>query len=150
LIEPILKTGLRRERRAARAGLALACLLWLAGFELPSSHASSCLHPKEFAGWHDWTVAVSCEEEGRGMASLRGPVRLLFGEGLDLNTSDVDALEVLPGIGAARARKIVAARSRRPFETTHELEEVPGIGPVISSKLQRFVRRDATKRVTGE
>jgi endonuclease YncB( thermonuclease family) len=45
---------------------------------------------------------------------------------LDLNTAGLDALEGLPGIGPALARRI---RDARPFRSVDELLRVPGIGP---------------------
>lgn len=65
------------------------------------------------------------------------PVRLLYGGALDLNRAGEDALTVLPGIGAVRARAIAQAR---PFASLAELEEVPGIGPATRAGLAGWVR----------
>lgn len=40
---------------------------------------------------------------------------------VDINTAPAGALEALPGIGAARARAIIAARQAQPFATTDDL-----------------------------
>jgi competence protein ComEA len=50
---------------------------------------------------------------------------VLCGEPLDLNRAEPETLEVLPGIGPARARAIAEAR---PFRSVDELERVRGIG----------------------
>ena len=50
-------------------------------------------------------------------------------EGLAGITAVSRELEALPGIGPARARAILQARARRPFERVSELERAHGIGP---------------------
>src|SRR5213075_1343211 len=44
---------------------------------------------------------------------------------VDLNTADEKALEGLPGVGAATAKAIIAAR---PFKSVDDLKNVKGIG----------------------
>jgi competence protein ComEA len=66
----------------------------------------------------------------------RGAAGLLCGRLLDLNASSPEALEVLPGIGPARARALVAGR---PFASLADVERVPGIGPVMRKRLRPFV-----------
>lgn len=63
------------------------------------------------------------------VAPESGPTRLLFGAALDPNRADAATLEVLPGIGPARAAAIVATRCERPFAAVSDLRRVPGIGP---------------------
>ncbi len=56
-----------------------------------------------------------------GSASSDGRIRI--------NTADVAALEVLPGVGPVLAARIVAFRDiHGPFSTIEDLLEVPGIG----------------------
>lgn len=64
---------------------------------------------------------------------LPGPqtpaVLLLSGEGIDINRADVDALELLPGIGPALAMRIVEDREARgPFRNCADIKRVRGIG----------------------
>lgn len=58
---------------------------------------------------------------------------------VDLNRASAAALEALPGIGPSLARRIVDARSRKPFSSVEELERVPGIGPATVARLRPFV-----------
>jgi competence protein ComEA len=66
----------------------------------------------------------------------RGAAGLLCGRLLDLNAASPEALEVLPGIGPARARALAAAR---PFASVADVERVSGIGPALRERLQPFV-----------
>ena len=58
---------------------------------------------------------------------------------VDLNRAPPATLETLPGIGPALARRIVAARSERPFSSVDDLERVPGIGPATVARLRPLV-----------
>ena len=58
---------------------------------------------------------------------------------VDLNRATPAALEALPGIGPALARRIVDARSHKPFSSVDELERVPGIGPATVARLRPLV-----------
>jgi competence ComEA-like helix-hairpin-helix protein len=66
------------------------------------------------------------------MALLAARVARAQGKDLDgvvnLNTAPADLLELLPGIGPAKVRSIVAYRQRRPFRTVDELVRIKGIG----------------------
>jgi len=64
-----------------------------------------------------------------------GVAGLLYGAALDLNRATADHLEVLPGIGPARARAILIARADRPFCRVEELVRVPGIGPATLGRV---------------
>jgi competence protein ComEA len=55
----------------------------------------------------------------------QGAARLLYGAALDPNREPLDVLQLLPGIGPARAAAIVAAR---PICSLADLDRVPGIG----------------------
>jgi competence protein ComEA len=60
---------------------------------------------------------------------------------LNVNTAPRTALEALPGIGPALAKRIEAYRSSQgPFETTAELKRVSGIGPKTLSTLRPMIR----------
>ena len=59
---------------------------------------------------------------------------------LELNTADQAALETLPGIGEALARRILAYRETYgPFSSVDELQAVDGIGPGILARLRPYV-----------
>ncbi|MEZ4332111.1 MAG: helix-hairpin-helix domain-containing protein [Myxococcota bacterium] len=59
---------------------------------------------------------------------------------LDLNRATAEELETLPGIGAAKAAAIVAARDAQGgFTSLEELEHVRGIGPALMAKLRPLV-----------
>lgn len=85
------------------------------------------------------------------MVALRAanPVRLLdsiphsdTGEPLvDLNSASVEELDALPGIGPVLASRIVDYRLRRgPFERLEQLANVAGIGPKRLAALKGLVR----------
>ncbi len=62
---------------------------------------------------------------------------------VNLNTATVDELELLPGIGEARAQAVVALRKQRGgFKSVEELKEVKGIGDKALEQLRPFVRLD--------
>lgn len=58
---------------------------------------------------------------------------------VDLNRASPAALEALPGIGPALARRIVDTRAQRPFSSVEDLERVPGIGPATVARLRPLV-----------
>jgi len=54
---------------------------------------------------------------------------------VDVNRASEEALQALPGVGPALARRIVEARTRTPFRSVEELVRVRGIGPAT---VERF------------
>jgi competence protein ComEA len=58
---------------------------------------------------------------------------------IDVNRADEAALERLPGIGPALARRIVEARAERPFRSVEDLARVRGIGPATLARLGDLV-----------
>lgn len=89
-----------------------------------------------------------------GVRPPRGVKRLAAGERIDyrvdLNRAGVDELNLLPGIGPARAARIVKYREANgPFESLADLARVPGIGRECVEKLRGLVVPDAV-RATGE
>lgn len=69
----------------------------------------------------------------RAVAALdraRDPVRL------DLNRAPAAELALIPGLGPALARRIVAYRERvRAFTSTRDLLLIPGVGPRLWQRL---------------
>ena len=60
---------------------------------------------------------------------------------LDLNTSDAQALQTLPGVGPVLAERIVAYRKAHgPFRSPEDLLQVPGIGPQRWGRIRGLVR----------
>lgn len=55
---------------------------------------------------------------------------------VNINSASVAELQRLPGIGPAKAERIVAYRKARPFRTVEELGRVKGIGPKTVRKLK--------------
>ena len=106
------------ERAVAWAAMFIALTGWLVAFPgaAPAPVERECPHP--------------CGEA----------VSLLFGEPLDLNRASLESLEVLPGVGPARARAIVAERERRRFRRVEDLTAVHGIGPGTLEGLSGWVR----------
>ena len=116
---------------ALLAGLALAAAAPRAVPPVAACRAPRLAAPRGELG------AVRCVDASG--EPLRGAARLLFGLPIDLNRADRDALEVLPGIGPARAAAIVRERARRPFCAVDELERVPGIGSTTRARLAAWV-----------
>ena len=60
---------------------------------------------------------------------------------VNVNTASADELQLLPGIGAARAEALVVLRKQRGgFKSVDELKDVKGIGDVGLTKLRPYVR----------
>ena len=59
---------------------------------------------------------------------------------VNVNTASAQELQLLPGVGEARARAIVATRkSRGGFRRVEELVEVKGIGDALLERLRPFL-----------
>ena len=63
------------------------------------------------------------------------------GTPVDLNTSDLKALEALPGVGPATAKKIIAAR---PFQSVDDLSKIKGMTKTKIAALKDKVTVGAT------
>jgi competence protein ComEA len=55
---------------------------------------------------------------------------------VNVNTASADELQLLPGIGPAKVRNIVAYRSKHPFRTVEELVRIKGIGRKMLRRLR--------------
>ena len=78
------------------------------------------------------TIALLVLGAGTGLAGTKDsgptPETRLIGV-VNINTANHEVLELLPGIGPARARAIIARRkSRGPFKQVADLTEISGIG----------------------
>ena len=79
-----------------------------------------------------WLLAVAV-----GVAALIVPAAVRAGGGeatvlsgvVNLNAATVEQLQLLPGVGPAKAKRIVEAREQRPFRSTWDVTRVRGIGP---------------------
>ncbi|MBK9035883.1 MAG: helix-hairpin-helix domain-containing protein [Myxococcales bacterium] len=59
---------------------------------------------------------------------------------LNLNTATAEQLEMLPGVGPAKAERIVAFRGKHgPFKRVADLRRVKGFGRKTLKKLERFL-----------
>ena len=59
---------------------------------------------------------------------------------VNINTADVAALDLLPGIGPALAQRIVDYRQAQgPFLRIEDIMEVPGIGPGTFEKIRELI-----------
>jgi comEA protein len=65
---------------------------------------------------------------GRARAPLTGVV--------NINTASSEELQLLPGIGPAKARLVIEYRTAHAFRTIEELARVKGIGPKTVRKLR--------------
>jgi hypothetical protein len=114
----------------ADPALALAACLWLGALTpgpAPRSHCES-----------GSSAATLCSQ-----LAASDPEQLLFGRRLDLNRAAARSLEVLPGIGPARAAAIVAERCRERFASVRDVERVSGIGPALRAGLASRVEVSA-------
>ncbi|UVI32047.1 ComEA family DNA-binding protein [Paenibacillus spongiae] len=59
---------------------------------------------------------------------------------IDINRATADQLDALPGIGAAKAKAIIADREKNgPFKTTKDLLRVKGIGTKMLEKMNPLI-----------
>jgi competence protein ComEA len=65
---------------------------------------------------------------GRGHRDVEGAV--------NLNTATAEQLQLLPGVGPAKVRSIIAYRRQHPFRTVEELVRIKGIGRKMVRKLR--------------
>jgi competence protein ComEA len=66
---------------------------------------------------------------------------------IDVDRADSAALDALPGIGPALARRIVQERDKcGPYGSLRELERVRGIGPALSKRLSSKVTFSLPRR----
>jgi competence protein ComEA len=73
-----------------------------------------------------------------GVPAVAGGGRPLEGV-VNLNTATEEQLQLLPGIGPAKARSILEYRRTRPFRTVEELVRVKGIGRKMVRRIREHV-----------
>jgi competence protein ComEA len=62
---------------------------------------------------------------------------------VNVNTASTEELQLLPGVGAARAQALIELRKQRGgFKSVEELKDVKGIGDAGLERLRPFVRLD--------
>jgi DNA uptake protein ComE-like DNA-binding protein len=116
-----------------RAALATASALYLLAAWPETAAVTPCAAPARSGAEAGRGAEVRCD--GAPGPAPEGAAALLFGHRLDPNRADAASLELLSGIGPARAEAIVAARCMRPFDSVADLERVPGIGPVTRARI---------------
>jgi competence protein ComEA len=105
-----------------------------------SSQKNSMLSPK-LRSWRTGAAALvsalllAFVASAADSAPLTGTV--------NVNTASVEELQLLPGVGEARASALVALRkSRGGFKTLEELKDVKGIGDAGLDRMRPHVRLD--------
>jgi competence protein ComEA len=59
---------------------------------------------------------------------------------VNINTATAEELQLLPGIGEARARAVIALRKKNGgFKSVDELTQVKGIGPTALERLRPYL-----------
>jgi len=87
---------------------------------------------------------------------LAAPPTLAAGEtGLsgvvNINTATAEELQLLPGIGEARARAVIELRKRNGgFKSVDELTQVKGIGETALERLRPYVRTEGKTTARAE
>lgn len=71
---------------------------------------------------------------GQVMAAKQAPA-----QAVDINQASIEQLMTIPGLGATKAKAIVAYRETAPFKTAEELVNVKGIGEKLYAKIQPYV-----------
>lgn len=69
----------------------------------------------------------------------RPRVRVVLDGKVNLNTADIQLLNMLPGVGRASAERIIARRERRPFKRPEELVRVKGFGVRRFQRVRPYV-----------
>jgi competence protein ComEA len=99
------------------------------------------ISPKKIRSWRTGALAlVSACLLAFAAAAADGPP--LTGT-VNVNTASVAELQLLPGVGEARAGALIALRKQRGgFKSLEELKDVKGIGDAGFARMRPFVRLD--------
>jgi competence protein ComEA len=90
---------------------------------LMSSHSSWATSP-----------AVTTEASAPAVIALEGVI--------NMNSATATELQLLPGVGEARAQAIIEARQTKPFAGDADLLAVKGVGEKAMEKWKPFLRYD--------
>jgi competence ComEA-like helix-hairpin-helix protein len=86
-------------------------------------------------------IVFHAQQGDAKIGPLSGAAALALGRKMDLNRTSVRDLALLPGIGPAIARRIVADRNERgDYFSPQDLTRVRGVGPGIIEKIKPLVR----------
>jgi len=95
--------------------------------------------PKKIRSWRTGALALASASllafaaAAADSAPLTGTV--------NVNTANVEELQLLPGVGEARAAALVALRKQRGgFKSLEELKDVKGIGDAGLDRMRPYVR----------
>jgi competence protein ComEA len=82
-----------------------------------------------------------------GVLFAAAPVLAAGGSGLsgvvNINTATAEELQLLPGIGEARAQAVIALRKKNGgFKSVDQLTQVKGIGPTALERLRPYLRTE--------
>lgn len=58
---------------------------------------------------------------------------------ISINSASEEELDLLPGVGPSIAKRIVAYRNEKPFQSIEEIKEVKGIGDAMYAKIQNMI-----------
>lgn len=121
--------GIETSRARGRSGLAVALTVMVA------LAAGMWLRPRPAWAAPPSVAAAVAEPDGEARA-----VRKAASGKLNLNTATVEQLQMLPGVGPAKAERIVDYRTRHGgFRRVAELRRVRGFGAKTLKKLERFL-----------
>lgn len=104
---------------------ALSIAITLSGLFAPALHAA----PRP---------AAAATETERPAAATKGRHGPLHGV-VNLNSADEAALEMLPGIGPSKSKRIVEHRKGHPFRKVEELTRVKGFGRKTLQRLRPYL-----------
>ncbi|MBM4124309.1 MAG: helix-hairpin-helix domain-containing protein [Nitrospira sp.] len=100
-------------------------------FVEPTADGVPTAVPKSLAADAEKSSSGRLSEKGREAGRIAGPRKL------DLNRATAQELQMLPGIGAVLAQRVVEWRGAHgPFRTVEELQAVKGIGPKRMTQLR--------------